>query len=83
MGTMTGFNSIVGALVFLVLGILELMILQRALYPALRLRHEQAKLTQMQGMEPNKIMNVLRFQSLVIMPVLGFLLGDRLKAMIG
>ena len=77
---MSGF---LGGLGFLVLGILELIVLQRALYPALRWRHEKAKLTQSQRIQPDVIINVLRFQSLVIMPVLGFLLGDRLMGMIG
>ena len=80
MGAMTG---ILGGLAFLVLGILELMVLQRTLYPALRWRHEKAKLTQSQRIQPDLIINILRFQSLVIMPVLGFLLGDRLAEMIG
>ena len=76
-------TGILGGLAFLVLGILELMVLQRTLYPALRWRHEKAKLTQSQRIQPDLIINILRFQSLVIMPVLGFLLGDRLAEMIG
>ena len=73
----------IGALCFLALGVLELAFLQHTLYPFLRSRHEQAKLTQTQGIEPNRIMTLIRVQSLVILPVLGFMLGDRLKAMIG
>ena len=75
MGAMTG---ILWALIFLVLGIFEVMILNRLLYPVLRWRHEKAKLTQSQRIRPDLIINTLRFQSLVIMPVLGFLLGNRL-----
>ena len=77
------FYSVVGALGFLVLGILEFALLRCSLYPALRSRYEQAKTTQTQGLDPNRIMALLRVQSLVIMPVLGFVFGDRLKSLIG
>ncbi len=71
-------TGILWALIFLMLGIFEVMILNRLLYPVLRWRHERAKLTQSQRIRPGLIINALRFQSLVIMPVLGFLLGNRL-----
>ena len=71
-------TGVLGALSFLMLGIMELLILRRTLYPVLRWRHEEAKLTQSQGIQPEVIINLLRFQSLVIMPVLGFMLGARL-----
>ncbi|MGH6628960.1 MAG: hypothetical protein ACREB3_04435 [Burkholderiales bacterium] len=78
MVAMTGFHGIAGGLLFLALGIVELVVLRRTLYPALRWRYEKAKLTQSQGVGPDLIINVLRFQSLVLMPVAGFLLGERL-----
>jgi len=71
-------TSILWALIFLMLGIFEVMILNRLLYPVLRWRHEKAKLTQSQRIRPDIIITALRFQSLVIMPMLGFLLGNRL-----
>ncbi len=74
-------NSLIGALGFLVLGVVELVVAQRTVYPVLRGRHERAKVTQTQGIEPNRIMTLIRFQSLVILPLVGFLLGDRLKEM--
>ena len=76
-------GSILGALGFLFIGMAELVLIDRTLYPVLRQRYEQAKVTQSQGVDPSRIMNLVRFQSLVVMPVLGFLLGDRLKAMLG
>ena len=76
-------TGLLGGLGFLVLGILELVVLQRTLYPALRWRHEKAKLTQSQGVRPGVIITLLRVQSLIVMPVLGFLLGHRLADMIG
>ena len=77
------FYSLIGALVFLVLGIIELAVANRMLYPALRWRHEKAKTTQSQGIEPNRIMALVKIQSLIIMPVIGLFLGDRMKAMFG
>ena len=67
--------SLLGALIFLILGIAELIVLQRSVYPSLRWRYEQAKTTQTQGIDPARIMTLLRIQSLVFMPVLGLLLG--------
>jgi hypothetical protein len=85
MGAMMGlsFSSLIGALVFLGAGVLEFALARRSLYPVLRMRHERAKLTQTQGMEPNRIMTLIKVQSLLIMPVAGFLLGSRLKGMLG
>jgi hypothetical protein len=71
-------TGILGALCFLMLGIVELLILRRTLHPVLRWRYEKAKLTQSQGIQPEVIINFLRFQSLVIMPIVGFVLGNRL-----
>ncbi len=72
------FYGLIGAIAFLILGVFELAMLQRTLYPALRQRYEQAKLTQQQGTEPGRIMILLRIQSLLMMPLLGFLLGKAL-----
>jgi hypothetical protein len=82
---MTGFsfNSLIGGLMFLGLGVIEFALARRSLYPVLRLRHERAKLTQSQGVEPNRIMALIKIQSLLIMPVAGFFAGDRLKTWIG
>jgi len=77
------FYSLIGALLFLVLGIVELAVIYRVLYPALRWRYEKAKTTQTQGIEPNRIMTLFRIQSLTVMPLLGLFLGDRMKAIFG
>ena len=66
----------IGAVLFLALGVIELAIVKRALYPALRWRHERAKTTQEHGMEPNRIMVLVKFQCLILMPLLGYLLGS-------
>ena len=70
---------VVGALVFLTLGLAEVALVNRSIYPSLRWRYEKAKITQSQGVKPSTIMALVKFQSLVLMPVLGFLLGSRLK----
>ena len=81
--TGSGFDSLVGGFVFLLIGVAELVILQLFVFPALRWRHEAAKMTGKQGRDPAFIMNVLRFQSLALMPVLGFLFGGPFKAIFG
>jgi hypothetical protein len=85
MGALMELNpySLLGALIFLILGIFELIVVQRALYPSLRWRYEKAKTTQSQGMDPNRIMSLLRIQSLIFMPVLGLALGGRLQKLFG
>ena len=76
-------GGVVGALLFLCLGLAELALVNRSVYPSLRWRYEKAKTTQSQGMRPSTIMALVKFQSLVLMPVAGFLLGDRMKSIFG
>ena len=76
-------GALVGALVFTAIGLAELALVNRSVYPALRWRFEKAKLTQSQGVSPSTIMALVKFQSLVLMPVFGFLLGDRMKSILG
>ena len=76
-------GGIVGALLFLCLGLAEVALVNRSVYPALRWRYEKAKTTQSQGVSPSTIMALVKFQSLVLMPVFGFLLGDRMKSILG
>ncbi len=72
-------GGIVGALVFTGLGLAEVALVNRSVYPSLRWRYEKAKTTQSQGVSPATIMALVKFQSLVLLPVLGFLLGNRMK----
>ncbi len=71
-------GCLIGALVFLGLGLIELAVLNRSFYPALRWRHEKAKLTQEQGIDPNRIMTLIKLQSLILMPLLGFFFGKEI-----
>lgn len=75
--------SPIGALAFLVLGFIELKIVQRTIYPVLRWRYEEAKVTASQGMNPARIMVLVKLQSLVLMPIVGLLFGNRFGAMFG
>ena len=75
--------SPLGAFVFLVLGYIELKIVQRTIYPTLRWRYEEAKVTGSQGMDPARIMGLVKLQSLVLMPIVGLLFGNRFGAMFG
>ncbi len=76
-------GGLIGAIIFLALGVIEIAVLNRTLYPALRWRHEKAKTTQEQGIEPNRIMALVKIQSLIIMPLLGLWLGTRMKTLFG
>ena len=75
--------NLFGALVFLVIGLIDLMFIQRMVYPQMRRRYEEAKVTGSQGRDPALFMNGVRLFSLVLLPVLGFLMGDTFEAMFG
>ena len=75
--------NVFGALVFLVIGLVDIMFIQRMVYPQMRRRYEEAKVTGSQGRDPALFMNGIRFFSLVLLPVVGFMLGDSFEAMFG
>ena len=75
--------NLFGALVFLVIGLIDIMFIQRMVYPQMRQRYEEAKVTGSQGRDPALFMNGIRFFSLVLLPVVGFMLGDTFEAMFG
>ena len=75
--------NVFGALVFLVIGLIDIMFIQRMVYPQMRKRYEEAKVTGSQGRDPALFMNGIRFFSLVLLPVVGFMLGDTFEAMFG
>jgi hypothetical protein len=75
--------NLFGALVFLVIGLIDIMFIQRMVYPQMRKRYEEAKVTGSQGRDPALFMNGIRFFSLVLLPVVGFMLGDTFEAMFG
>jgi len=73
------FAGLIGALVFLVIGIAELAFVNRSVYPALRWRYEKAKVTQQQGLAPSTIMALVKVQSLILLPFIGLVIGDRMS----
>ena len=75
--------NLFGALVFLVIGLIDIMFVQRMVYPQMRQRYEEAKVTGSQGRDPALFMNGIRFFSLIVLPVLGFMMGDSFEAMFG
>ncbi len=77
------FAGLIGALLFLAIGIAELAFVNRSVYPSLRWRHERAKTTQSQGVRPSTIMALVKVQSLILLPLAGLILGDRMKTMFG
>ena len=76
-------GAVVGALVFAIIGLAELALVNRSVYPSLRWRHEKAKVTQTQGISPSAIMTLVKIQSLILMPVAGLVIGDRMKSIFG
>ena len=77
------FAGLIGALLFLAIGLAELAFVNRSVYPSLRWRYEKAKATQAQGVGPSTIMALVKVQSLILLPLVGLLLGDRMKSMSG
>ena len=79
----SGIGNLMGGLAFLLLGSAEFAVLQSFVFPRWRRRHEEAKVTGSQGRDPAYMIDALRFQSLALMPVLGFLAGSRFTAIFG
>ncbi len=63
------------AVLFLAIGMAELYVFLRVVYPVISLRHELQKVTYSQGRSPALVTNLVRLQSLVLMPIIGYLLG--------
>ena len=78
-----GIYGLGGALACLVAGLFEVAMFRRLIYPTLRRRHETAKLTASQGADPSRFLYIVQLQSLVILPIIGFMLGDRIKSLLG
>ena len=75
--------SPLGAFVFLILGLIELKFVQRLIYPTLRWHYEEAKVTASQGIDPKRIMVLVKLQSLVLLPIVGLLFGAKFRTMFG
>ena len=73
------FAGLLGAVVFLAIGIAELAFMNRSVYPSLRWRYEKAKVTQQQGLAPSTIMALVKVQSLILLPLIGLVIGDRMS----
>ena len=72
------FYSLLGALAFLVLGIVNLAVFNRFLYPRLSRAHEAAKMNGTPRLSPARLMKWVFVADLVVFPLIGFILGDAL-----
>ena len=70
--------SLAGLLIMLGIGLLDFGLYQRLIYPAIRARHEKAKVTGTHGRDPRQLSLIIKIVSLIILPVLGFIFGDPL-----
>jgi hypothetical protein len=70
--------SIIVGLAGALIGLIEVVFLDRLIYPAIRRGHERKKVTGTQRTDPAVIMQFIKFQGLVVLPVLGFLFGEHL-----
>ena len=70
--------SIVVGLAAALLGFIEVVFLDRLVYPAVRRAHERKKLTGTHRTDPAVVMQIVKFQGLVVLPILGFLFGEHL-----
>ena len=73
--TITPVSFVVGIAAAL-LGFVEVIFLDRLVYPAVRRAHERKKLTGTHRTDPAVVMQLVKFQGLVILPLLGFLFGE-------
>ncbi len=73
-----GFVIFTFALLFLIMGLAELVLFKRVVYPSLRWRYEKAKVTMSAGMKPQLILELVRVQCLFLLPLMGTFLAMRL-----
>lgn len=67
--------SLIGLLLGICLGVLILAAYQAFVYPPLSERYERAKVTATQGINPRAVSLSVRFVTLIVIPLLGFLAG--------
>ncbi|TMJ40088.1 MAG: hypothetical protein E6G87_02860 [Alphaproteobacteria bacterium] len=72
------FSNVIGALIFLVFGVICLALYQRFIRPLLIVRHEKAKVTATQGRDPAQVTRIVYLIGLLVFPLVGFLLGGLL-----
>jgi hypothetical protein len=72
------FYSVLGFLIFLAIGIVDLAVYRRFIHPQLSRAHERAKVTGAQGQGPAKLAKFMFIANLLILPIFGFLIGDLL-----
>ena len=68
--------SVAGLLIMMGLGLINLGIYQRWVYPAMRARYEKAKVTGTHGRDPGSVRLFFKTLALIVLPALGFLFGD-------
>ena len=74
---------ITSAFIFLIIGFIELMVVRKMIYPPLRWRFEKAKVTGSQGVDPSRIMTIVKIQSLLVMPLIGYFMGNPFQKLTG
>ena len=72
------FYSILGFLIFLAIGIVDLAVYRRFIHPQLSRAHERGKVTGTQGRGPARLAKIMFVANLLILPIFGFLIGDLL-----
>jgi hypothetical protein len=70
--------SLLGAFVFLAVGVVVQAALERFLYPFLSGSYERVKVTSTPKFNPARLMLILRIVNFLLLPVLGFLAGNAL-----
>lgn len=68
--------SFFGAFVGLFIGYIDVAIMSRMFYPALRLRHEEAKVTGRTTVKPSTVMGLVKLISFVAFPLAGYMAGN-------
>jgi hypothetical protein len=67
--------SLIGMTIFMIIGVIELYLVQTMVYPAMRERFEAAKVTGSSATDPSWVMNVFRVQCLIAFPLIGLMFG--------
>ena len=75
--------SVFGGLIFLLVGVADMVIFCGMVYPAMHRRYEAAKTTGSHGMNPVHLLNLMYFANLFVLPIAGLLFGMPLEKVVG
>ncbi|MGI9484041.1 MAG: hypothetical protein ACR2OR_16960 [Hyphomicrobiales bacterium] len=68
--------SLLGAVAGLLIGIIDVAVASRFIYPAVRMRYETAKAHGRKGLSPSAMMSFLQITGYIVFPIIGIVIAN-------